>query len=392
MPAAHGRSSSVFLNAYNVSAFLSSFDSTQTVDTAEVTTFGSTSKSFVTGLRDGTITLGGYFDGGAAALDEIMTMALNDQQVSYTAQSLVNNSNSPVNYGLTQNFISTTPISGFTISGQISDNTQGYAYKSATLVAGRSYIISAFIQMLSGAAPRIDPLSTRDFELRIEQRQTVNQRVTLITGQIYWVTAEIVANGSSTWHGILKDANCTTNGFKVSGLSLHEVNTQVAPTTIPLSICEDGALTIGNRCLVASVIDTSYQITGSISEAVSISAEFQSNGDGASGAYRGIILAPLSAYSHNQTTTAVDNSASTSNGLVANLHVIAGGSGASNVPLAVKIQHSTDGSNWQDLITFDAGSIIFSQHKVSTGIVHQYLRVSLTTFGRPVMLVTVARK
>ena len=33
MPAAHSRSSAVFLNAYNVSAFLSSFDSTKTVDT-----------------------------------------------------------------------------------------------------------------------------------------------------------------------------------------------------------------------------------------------------------------------------------------------------------------------------------------------------------------------
>jgi hypothetical protein len=317
---------------------------------------------------------------------------LSDTQVSYGAQSLINNSNAPVNYGLIQNFIDTTPISGFSISGQISDNTQGYAYKQATLVAGRSYIVSAFVQMLSGAAPRIDPLSTRDFELRIEQRQTVNQRVTLISGQIYWVTAEIVANGSSTWHGVLKDANCTVNGFRMSGLSLHEVNTEAAPATFPLSICEDGALTIGNRCLVANVIDTSYQITGSISDAVQISAEFQANGEGASGAYRGVVLAPLTAYSHNLTTTALNNGSATSNGIVANLHVIAGGSGAANILNTVKIQHSTDGTNWQDLIVFDAGSIIFSQHKVSTGVVYQYLRVSLTTFGRPVMVVTAARK
>lgn len=237
MPAAHGRSSAVFLNAYNVSAFLSSFDSTKTVDTAEVTTFGSTSKSYVVGLRDGTITLGGYFDGGAGALDEIMGNIL------------------------------------------LSDSVNA------------------------------------------------------------------------------------------------------------LSICEEGAGVVGNRCTVAQVLDTSYQITGSISDAVSINAEFQADGTGSSGAYRGVVLGALGTYSNGQNTTSVNNGAASSNGIVANLHIITAGASTT-----VNIQHSTNNSTWVTLASFTASSAIASQTITTTGTVNQWLRVSVVTSGSPVMVVTAARK
>ena len=237
MPAAHGRSSAVFLNAYNVSAFLSSFDSTKTVDTAEVTTFGSTSKAYVTGLRDGTITLHGYFDGGAGALDELMS------------------------------------------------------------------------------------------------------------------------------------------------------NILLADTTNALSICEEGAGAIGNRCTVAQVLDTSYQITGSISDAVGVTAEFQADGTGASGAYRGIVLGALGTYSNGQNTTSVNNGAASSNGIVANLHLVTAGASTT-----VNVQHSTNNSTWVTLASFTASSTITSQTIATTGTVHQWLRVNVVTSGSPVMVVTAARK
>lgn len=240
MPAAHGRSSSVFLNAYNVSAFLSSFDSTQTVDTAEVTTFGSTSKSFVTGLRDGTITLGGYFDGGAAALDEIMTLALlsEDKQV--------------------------------------------------------------------------------------------------------------------------------------------------------LSICQQGATTLGSPAILGGVLDTSYQITGSISEAVQISAEFQGDATDANGWYRGFVLGQLKSWSVSENGSTLDNGVSTSNGLIANLHYITNWNG--NHFHNVLVQDSLDGLTWNTLINYSSSTRSRGVTRTTTGIVQRYLRVQHTGSAAGTFVLTAARK
>jgi hypothetical protein len=387
MPAAHGRSSSVFLNAYNVSAFLSSFDSTKTVDTAEVTTFGSTSKAYVTGLRDGTITLGGYFDGGAGALDELMTMMLSDTQVSYGANLLTQGdllANYAISTGLTQ---AGTAISGFSNSVFFGDATANRTgYKSFTPTIGKTYALSFFVQLDNSAAPILNPNAGRNLAAIIASANPTVQSVNLVTSSIYRIFATAVASTTGAFHGVYKDTIYAATGFRVSGVALNEVTTTASPNPI-LSICEDGAGAIGNRCTVAQVIDTSYQITGSISDAVQVTAEFQADGTGVSGAYRGVVLAPLAAYSNGQNTTGFDGGAASSNGLVANLHVlIAGGS------TTVKIQHSTDNSSWTDLITFTTGAVQFCEHKTTTGTVHRYLRVNVVTDGLPVMVVTAARK
>ena len=55
----HGKGTTVLLNAYDLSAYLNGADQTITVETAETTCFGSSAKSYVTGLRDGTVSVGG---------------------------------------------------------------------------------------------------------------------------------------------------------------------------------------------------------------------------------------------------------------------------------------------------------------------------------------------
>lgn len=74
--AIHGKGTSVLFNAYDLSAYLNSADQTISVETAETTCFGSSAKSYVVGLRDGTISLGGYFDGSANAVDTAISAAL----------------------------------------------------------------------------------------------------------------------------------------------------------------------------------------------------------------------------------------------------------------------------------------------------------------------------
>ena len=74
MPFVHGRTT--FFSVDNsagtpvdLSAFLDNVDFPQTVETAETTTFGDTSKDYIVGLRDSTISIAGKFDGAAGAVD-----------------------------------------------------------------------------------------------------------------------------------------------------------------------------------------------------------------------------------------------------------------------------------------------------------------------------------
>tara|TARA_R110001592_G_scaffold70003_7_gene214647 strand:+ start:2290 stop:3000 length:711 start_codon:yes stop_codon:yes gene_type:complete len=64
----HGKSTKIFLNATDFSTYFTTADSTRTVDVAESTTFGSGSKTYITGNKDGTISLAGFFDATADAV------------------------------------------------------------------------------------------------------------------------------------------------------------------------------------------------------------------------------------------------------------------------------------------------------------------------------------
>lgn len=237
----HGKGTSVMLNAFDVSAFLNSADQTITVETAETTTFGSSAKSYITGLRDGTVSVGGFYDGSASAVDEVLSSAI----------------------------------------GSSSDSV--------------------------------------------------------------------------------------------------------------LSVADEG-MTVGGRALVAQAIDTSYQITGAVGDAVTVSAEFQVEGSDGSGAYRGVVLSDLTALSGTGGSFAVvDNGAASSNGLVANCHTIAN---TAPTNIIVKIQHSSDNVTFVDLVTFTTFASTGSEHKVTSGTVNRYLKAiwSASFVGTRKIAVFAARK
>ena len=78
----HGKSAVVLHGAYDLSSYLNNGSANSSVDTNEVTAFGSTSKAYVTGLKDSTLSASGMFDGSASAVDEVLTASIGSDTLS----------------------------------------------------------------------------------------------------------------------------------------------------------------------------------------------------------------------------------------------------------------------------------------------------------------------
>ena len=71
MAKTHGKASVVLVDEFDLSSHFNSLEESQEISTAEVTTFGATgsARSYVPGLRSGTLSAQGFFDGAAGAVD-----------------------------------------------------------------------------------------------------------------------------------------------------------------------------------------------------------------------------------------------------------------------------------------------------------------------------------
>lgn len=226
MATVHGKSSAVLVDAYDLSAYFNSASVSESVDAAETTCFGSSAKTYIPGLLDGTISVEGLFDGAANAVDSILRAALSSS------------------------------------------------------------------------------------------------------------TDKVVT-------------------FAPSGVA-----------------------TVGNPAKLAASVETSYEVSTSVGDLVTTSAEFQAD----AGVWTGVILADLAARGASGNTTGVDGAASSARGYVANLHVTA--ASGTTPSLTVKVQHSADNSTWADLATFTAATAVTAEQKVSTSAtVNRYTRVLYTISG-----------
>lgn len=92
----------------------------------------------------------------------------------------------------------------------------------------------------------------------------------------------------------------------------------------------------------------------------------------------GIVQHPATSLSATTNATSVDNGASSANGAIAILHLVATSSG----DFALKVQDSANNSDWSDLITFSSdGSAITSEVGTATGTVDRYTRFQATRTG-----------
>jgi hypothetical protein len=72
----HGKNTSVLYNGTDLSAYFNEASISQDVETAETTAFGSTAKTYIAGLKDGTMSMSGMFDGSTDAIDAVLTATL----------------------------------------------------------------------------------------------------------------------------------------------------------------------------------------------------------------------------------------------------------------------------------------------------------------------------
>lgn len=139
--------------------------------------------------------------------------------------------------------------------------------------------------------------------------------------------------------------------------------------------------TVGAPALLAHAIPTAYAPDAPVSDAVSISLDFQAN----DGVHLGAVLRALSASTSSTGSTGetVNISVSTATdastkGCYGALHVTTG----STFSVTEVIQHSSDtGAGWSDLLTFTAATGTGSQYLGTTGTVKEKVRTHTTAFG-----------
>lgn len=118
----HGKSTKVYVSGYDLSAFLNMANVAMNADLAEVSTFGSTYKSFVAGLVDSKMSLGGFFDSVTGGPDAVLTSLLGtDAYLAVLPQGDVQGTRGRGMYGVEITYEVTTGLDG---AAQISMEAQ----------------------------------------------------------------------------------------------------------------------------------------------------------------------------------------------------------------------------------------------------------------------------
>lgn len=175
----------------------------------------------------------------------------------------------------------------------------------------------------------------------------------------------------------LGDGTISTSGLfdGTAGASDDVLSGAIGQEDNTFTVLPEGAAA-GSRSIIANGQLTSYEVSSPVGDVVSISAEVQADG----GLFSGVALNGLQVVSASGVTGSVDNGAATSGGLLANLHVTAN---SRDNDATFKVQHSSDGNTWVDLVTFTtvSASTTTGESITSTGTVNRYLRGSHTLAG-----------
>ena len=155
----------------------------------------------------------------------------------------------------------------------------------------------------------------------------------------------------------------------------------------PISVAPSG-YAIGEQVWLAEGELMSLEYASPLTDAVTFGAGFQVTGRPDLGVSLHDVVAAETAGGNS---TSVDNTAGTTNGGAAILHV----SAFTGTSITVKVQHSTNNSTWVDLVTFTAATAAGAQHiEVAAGTtVNRYLRSIWTgTFTSATFAVGFARR
>lgn len=132
--------------------------------------------------------------------------------------------------------------------------------------------------------------------------------------------------------------------------------------------------TIGRAAHLLVSRKSRYSIPVRVGEIIGLEAEIQADG----GIDRGRWLHALGAETGIVNSASIDDTAGTTNGGVAHLHVTA----ATVTTVTIKVQHSTDNAIWADLVTFTAVAGTTNERVVVAAgtTVNRYLRAIISAF------------
>lgn len=191
---------------------------------------------------------------------------------------------------------------------------------------------------------------------------------------------DVTTFGSNNWRSV--DPGLASWEGSFSGF--WETNTGASATTIERQIENMLASDTAGRSLMSvylgdadAVGDTGYLTSEAVlskwaspiavADLIKVTGTLKGNGRLGVDA---VLLHPTGTDSTSANGSTFDGSALSSNGGRANLHVTA----ATGTGGIIKVQHSTNGSVWVDLITFTTTSTTTAETKTVTGTVNRYLR------------------
>jgi len=174
------------------------------------------------------------------------------------------------------------------------------------------------------------------------------------------------SDGSISFEGLFDGSTDAVDDILQSALG-NTTNTVISTSSDSTSV--------GGRAILVDSASTSYEISSPLTDVVAVSGEAVAN----NGLDYGVWLGCKSAITALSTGTSVDNSASSTNGGVAHLHITANTRSTTTV---AKVQHSADNSTWADLSTFATiaiGTKTSERKIVASGTtVNRYLRAVVT--------------
>ncbi len=206
----------------------------------------------------------------------------------------------------------------------------------------------------------------------------------------YTMVAVLDAGGEAWDPGLISGA-VTLGGFVDTAAGLRSaaaaavgVDDSLVSTIIPTA-----TPALGSMAFMAVSDLASFMVDATVTDTTPISVEAQPD----DGVDIGFILHALAAETADGNGTGLDNAAGTTTGAVANLHVTAL-SGFTSV--VFKVQHSTDNSVWNDLITFTTVTGVTWERVKTTSAtaVNRYLRAfwDVTGSGSVTFAIAAARR
>jgi len=201
-------------------------------------------------------------------------------------------------------------------------------------------------------------------------------------------TAETTSFGATSKSYIvgLTDGTLSLSGMFAQDTdgSDEELSAILGSSTTPVLTVNLDAGTIGNRAVVAKAHQTSYAISSPVADVVTVTADFNASTDGTANLtysiQSGVQLTTGASIAHSAigNLSSVDNSASSANGGMANLHVL---TNTLNAAVTIKVQDSANDSTWADLISFTSVSAAAKtvEQKTVTGTVDRYVRATASS-------------